>query len=128
LFVQKKQQILEHYQYYLKKKSLRQLSKKASVLKVTCTCSHILICFAIWHTVKWISLPVFHDSSPTISIAEAIPEMHISTFVTCKQVRHFDHNPVLQCNIATATIQDCTSMNMIQLTSLVCTLMCQNYQ
>jgi len=38
--------------------------------------------------------------------AEAIPEMHISTFFTCKQVWHFDHNPVLQRNIATATIQD----------------------
>lgn len=88
------------------RKSLRLLLQQASVLKITCTCSHILTCFAIWHTVKSTSLPVFHDSSPTISIAEAIPEMHISIFFTCKQVRHFDHNPVLQCNMATAPIQD----------------------
>lgn len=88
------------------RKCLRLLSKQASVLKITCTCSHILTCFAMWHTVKWITLPVFHYSSPTIPIAEAIPEMHISTFFTCKQVRHFDHNTVMQCNTATATIQD----------------------
>lgn len=88
------------------RKSLRLLSQQASVLKITCTCSYILTCFAIWHIVKWISLPVFHDSSPTISIAEAIPEMHISTFFTCKQVRNFDQNPVLQRNTATATTQN----------------------
>jgi len=88
------------------RKSLRLLSQQASVLKITCTCCYVLTCFAIWHTVKWISLPVFHYSSPIISIAEAIPEMHISTFFTCKQVRQFDHKPVLQCNTDTATIQD----------------------
>ena len=87
------------------RKSLGLLSQETRVLKITCTCSHILTCFAIWHTVKCVSLPVFHDSSPTISIAEVIPEMHI-TFFTCKQVRHFDHNPVLQCNTATAITQD----------------------
>jgi hypothetical protein len=50
--------------------------------------------------VKWISLPVFHHSSPTISIAETVYKMHVGVFFVCKRVRLLT-TTILQQNTAT---------------------------
>jgi len=34
--------------------------------------------------------PSFHNSNPTISIAEIIYEMHVGMFLICESVGHFD--------------------------------------
>jgi hypothetical protein len=46
--------------------------------------------------VKWISLPVFYDSSPTISIAEAIPGIYISKSSHVNKLGIF--STTLSCN------------------------------
>lgn len=55
--------------------------------------------FVMSHSVKWISMPLFHHSSPTTSWAETIREMHVRMFV-CKyytfwSIHHTatQHNP-----------------------------------
>jgi hypothetical protein len=51
---------------------------------------YVLRCFAMWNSVKWISLLVLHHSSITISIAEIMYGMQVGIFFVCKHVRHFD--------------------------------------
>ena len=47
----------------------------------------------------WVMLPVFHSSSPIVSIAETVYKMcaRICVFI-CKCVRHFEYPMVLQHN------------------------------
>jgi hypothetical protein len=51
----------------------------------------VIICSAKWSSEKWISLSVSHYSSPTVSIAETMYEIHVGMSLICKLVRHFDH-------------------------------------
>jgi hypothetical protein len=36
-----------------------------------------------------LSRPTFHQSSPTISIAETVLEMHVGIFFNCKRISHW---------------------------------------
>ena len=51
----------------------------------------VIKCSAKWNSEKWISLLVSHYSSPTVSIAETMYEIHVGMSLICKLVRHFDH-------------------------------------
>jgi hypothetical protein len=48
--------------------------------------------FAMWNSARWILLPVFRHSSPTVSIAESVHKMHVNVFSICKHGRHFDYD------------------------------------
>jgi hypothetical protein len=65
--------------------------------------------FAMRNSEKWISLPVSRHSSPTVSIAETIYEIHVGISLICKLLRHFDHLTELQYS-QTAASQDCAKL------------------
>jgi hypothetical protein len=53
---------------------------------------YVLKCLAMWNSGKWILLPLFHRSGPTILITKSAYEMHIGIFVTYKLIRYFDYD------------------------------------
>jgi hypothetical protein len=53
-------------------------------------------CFAMWNYAMWVTLPVFHNSSPTTFIAETVSEIHVGIFFIPISVRRFDYPNVLR--------------------------------
>jgi hypothetical protein len=52
----------------------------------------VLKCFAMWNSAKWIPLPVFRHSNPTILIAETVHDMPVGVFFICTCVWHFHYD------------------------------------
>jgi hypothetical protein len=71
--------------------------------------SQISVRSAMWNSEKWISLPVSHHSSPTVSIGETTYEIHVGISLIFKSVRYFDHLTELQFS-QTAASQDSTKL------------------
>jgi hypothetical protein len=61
----------------------------------------------MWTSAKMITLPVFHHSSPTISISETLYEMQVSVFLICKHVWHFysDRTATQRCHSSLDSVQ-----------------------
>jgi hypothetical protein len=52
--------------------------------------------YAFKYSAMWLELPVFHNSSPTISIVESIYEIQVGVFFICNSVGRFDYPGILQ--------------------------------
>jgi len=58
-------------------------------------CAWCQMC-SMWSTVIWVTVLVFQNSNPAISIAETVYKIHVSIFFICKCVQHSDYPTVLQ--------------------------------